>query len=295
MRKIFSILFICFFASVQGQELNCRVIVNYDKITNTNNQIFKNLESSLNDFVNKTAWTEKTYKAAEKINCTMFITLNSYDATNFEANIQVQCSRPIYNSSFTTPLLNINDKDFSFQYTEYQNLFYSPNSYESNLISTIAFYSYIILGVDAESFDLDSGTDYFQSAQQIVSLAAPSGGAGWSQTDKIQNRYYLVNNLLSATFQPFREAMFQYHFNGMDNMSKDLKESKEAIINSINTLVAFHEIRPNAYLTRIFFDAKADEIVSIFTGGPSVSLDGLVDKLSRISPTNSSKWANIKQ
>ena len=99
---------------------------------------------------------------------------------------------------------------------------------------------------------------------------------------------------MSATFKPFREAMFQYHFNGMDNMSKDLKGSKEAIINSINTLVALHEIRPNAYLTRIFFDAKADEIVSIFTGGPSVSLDGLVDKLSRISPTNSSKWVNIK-
>ena len=295
MRKIFSILFICFFASVQGQELNCKVIVNYDKITNTNNQIFKTLESSLNDFVNKTAWTEKTYKANEKINCTMFITLNSYDANNFDASIQVQCSRPIYNSSFTTPLLNINDKDFSFQYTEFQNLFYSPNSYESNLISTIAFYSYIILGVDAETFDLDSGTDYFQSAQQIVGLAAPTGGAGWSQTDKTQNRYYLVNDLLSTTFKPFREAMFQYHFNGMDNMSRDLKGSKEAIINSINTLTALHEIRPNAYLTRIFFDAKADEIVSIFTGGPSVSLDGLVDKLSRISPTNSSKWINIKQ
>lgn len=295
MRRIFSILFICFFAILQGQELNCKVIVNYDKITNTNNQIFKTLESSLNDFVNKTAWTEKSYKVNEKINCTMFITLNSYESNNFDANIQVQCSRPIYNSSFTSPLLNINDKDFSFQYTEYQNLFYSSNSYESNLISTIAFYSFIIIGVDAESFELDGGTDYFQSAQQIVGLSAPTGGAGWSQTDKTQNRYYLVNDLLSPTFKPFREAMFQYHFNGMDNMSKDLKGAKEVIVNSINTLVTQHEIRPNAYLTRIFFDAKSDEIVSIFSGGPNISIDGLVDKLSRISPTNSSKWINIKQ
>ncbi|MEO0036861.1 MAG: hypothetical protein RIQ59_72 [Bacteroidota bacterium] len=294
MRKIFSILFVCLFAVTQSQELNCKVIVNYDKITNTNNQIFKSLETSLNEFVNKTAWTEKTYKPNERINCSMFITLNSYDSNNFEATIQVQSSRPVYNSSFTTPVLNINDNDFNFQYVEFQNLFYSPNSYESNLISTIAFYSYIILGADAETFDLDSGVDYFQSAQQILNLAAPTGGAGWSQTNKTNNRYYLVNDFLSTTFKPIREVMFQYHFNGLDMMHKDLKTSKEAILSSFNSLSALHEIRPNAYLTRIFFDAKADEIVSIFTAGPSVSLDGLVDELSRISPTNSSKWANIK-
>jgi hypothetical protein len=294
MRKIYSLILVCFFVTIQAQELNCRVIVNYDKITNANTQIFKSLETSLNDFVNKTAWTEKSYKDNEKISCTMFITLNSYDSNNFEASIQVQSSRPIYNSTMSSPLLNINDKEFSFQYVEFQNLFYNPNSYDSNLISTIAFYSYIILGVDSESFALDSGTDYFQSAQEIVSIAAPSGGKGWSQSEKTQNRYYLINDLMSTTFRPYREAMFQYHFNGMDNMNKDLKTSKEAIVNAINTLAQLHGVRPNAYLTRIFFDAKADEIVSIFSGGPSIPIDGLVDKLSRISPTNSSKWNNVK-
>jgi len=294
MRNIFSILLICLFATAQSQELNCKVIVNYDKITNANNQIFKSLETSLNDFVNKTAWTEKTYKDNEKISCTMFITLNSYESNNFEATIQVQASRPVYNSSFTTSILNINDKDFNFQYIEFQNLYYSPTSYDSNLVSTIAYYCYIILGVDAETFAVDSGSGYFQSAQEIVSLASATGGKGWSQTDKTQNRYYLVNDLLSTTFRPYREAMFQYHFNGLDNMYKDLKTSKEAIVKSINTLSAVHNARPNAYLTRIFFDAKADEIVSIFSGGPSVTIDGFVDKLSQISPTNSSKWVNIK-
>lgn len=294
MRKIFSLILICCFATIKAQELNCKVIVNYDKITNANNQIFKSLETALNEFVNKTAWTEKTYKDNEKISCTMFITLNSYDSNNFEASIQVQASRPIYNSSFSAPIINVNDKDFNFQYIEFQNLFYSPSSYDSNLVSTIAFYSYIILGVDAETFKLDSGANYFQSAQEIVSLAAPAGGKGWSQTDKTQNRYYLVNDLLSTTYKPYREAMFQYHFNGLDAMYKDLKSSKEAIINSINTLSTLHEAKPNAYLTRIFFDAKSDEIVSIFSGGPSVNIDGLVDKLSRISPTNATKWVNIK-
>lgn len=294
MRKIFSLIFVCFFAFSQAQELNCKVTVNYDKITNANTQIFKNLETSLNDFVNKTAWTEKTYKDNEKISCNIFITLNSYDSNNFEASIQVQSSRPIYNSSLSSPMLNINDKDFSFQYIEFQNLFYNPNSYDSNLVSTIAFYSYVILGVDAESFALDSGTPFFQSAQEIVSLAAATGGKGWSQSEKTQNRYYLINDLMSTTFRPYREAMFQYHFDGMDNMSKDLKTSKETIAKAINTLSQLHGVRPNAYLTRIFFDAKSDEIVSIFSGGPSVPIDGLVDKLSRISPTNSSKWTNVK-
>jgi len=294
MHKFFSFILLFSATLAQSQELNCKVIVNYDKITNANNQVFKSLETSLNDFVNKTAWTEKAYKDNEKISCTMFITLNSFESNNYEASIQVQSSRIVFNSTYSSPLLNINDKDFNFQYTEFQNLFYNPNSFDSNLISTVAYYCYMIIGVDAESFSLDSGTPYFQSAQEIVSLAAPTGGKGWSQSDKTQNRYYLVNDLLSSTFKPYREAIYQYHFNGLDNMNKDLALSKTAIVASINTLVGLYEVRPNAYLTRVFFDAKSDELVSIFSGGPSVALDGLVDKLTRISPTNSSKWGNIK-
>jgi len=294
MRSILILVFLFLFADVQSQELNCKVIVNYDKITNVNTQIFKSLETSLNDFVNKTVWTEKTFKENEKISCTYFITINSFENNNIEASIQVQSSRPIYNSSFSSPILNINDKDFSFQYVEFQNLFYNPNSYDSNLVSVIAFYSYMIIGVDAESFSVDSGTPFFQLAQEIVSIAAPTGGKGWSQTEKTQNRYYLVNDIMSTTFRPLREALFLYHFNGLDNMHKDLKTSKEEIVSAINKLSSVHSVRPNAYLTRIFFDAKSDEIVSIFSGGPSVTIDGLVDKLSKISPTNSSKWVNIK-
>jgi len=294
MCKFFSLFSICFFINLHAQELNCKVIVNYDKVTNVNSQVFKTLESSLTEFVNKTSWTEKAYKDNEKINCSMFITINSSDSNNFDASIQVQCSRPVYNSSFTTPLLNINDKDFAFQYTEFQSLFYNPNSFDSNLISTIAYYCYIIIGVDAETFALDSGADYFVSAQGIVNLASATGGKGWAQSDKPENRYYLVSDLLSTTFKPYREAMFQYHFNGMDSMSKDLKRSKEEIITSINTLSSLQIVRPNAYLTRVFFDAKSDEILSIFSGGPNIDIEGLVDKLSRLSPLNSSKWMNIK-
>lgn len=294
MRKILLLLAFFSITFVKAQELNCTVVVNADKVTNVDKQIFKSLERSLNDFVNKTAWTEKSYKDFEKINCSMFITVNSFENNNFDTTIQVQSSRPVYNSSYTAPILNINDKDLAFQYIEFQNLTFNPNNYESNLISTIAFYAYIIIGVDAETFSVDSGTPFFQLAQNVASNAIPSGVASWSQSDKTQNRYYLISDLLSPTYKPYREAMYQYHFNGLDKMSSDLKASKQAISNSINSLRTVYDLRPSAYLLRIFFDAKSDEIVSIFTGGPTIPIDDLIDNLNRISPTNVGKWSSIK-
>lgn len=294
MRNYLSLLLFFVFALSQGQELNCTVVVNYDKLPNANPQLFKNLEKSISDFVNKTAWTEKTYKDNEKIMCSMFITLNSYDSNNYEAQIQVQASRPVYNSTYTSPILNINDKNFNFNYIEFQNLLFNPNSYDSNLISTLAFYSYIILGVDAETFALDSGSPYFQSAQDIANLGMPSGDKGWSQSEKAQNRFFLISDITSPTYQPYKEAMYQYHFQGLDNMSKNLKDAKMAIVNSIETLTSLQNVRPNSYLVRIFFDAKADEIVSIFTGGPSVAVDKLLENLNKVSNLNASKWSKIK-
>jgi hypothetical protein len=279
---------------VHSQELNCTVTVNSDKVATTNNQIFKNLEKSLNDFMNKTTWTEKGFKPNERISCSVFIILNGGENNQYEASIQVQSSRTIFNSSYASPVLNINDKDFNFSYIEFENITYNPNSYDSNLISVLSFYAYMILGADAETFEPDGGTPYFVIAQDIVNLALPGGAKGWSQTEKKQNRFYLVNDILSPTFKPYRDAMFSYHFLGLDQMTKDIKSSKESIINSIITLAELNATRPNAFLTRVFFDAKADEIVSIFSGGPSVTVTELVDKLGRISPLNSDKWSKIR-
>ncbi len=282
------------FTFAQSQELNCLVKVNSDKVASTNNQIFKNLERSLNDFMNKTVWTDKNYKQNERILSSVFITVNTNVDNIFEATIQVQSSRTIFNSSYSSPVLNINDKDFNFSYIEFENITYNPNSYDSNLVSVLAYYAYMIIGADAETFSPGSGTPYFVTAQEIVNLALPSSSKGWSQTEKKQNRYYLVNDILSPTYQPYRDALFSYHFLGLDEMTTDLASSKETIMNSINTLAELNNNRPNAYLTRVFFDAKADEIVSIFSGGPKVEMADLLDKLNKISPTNSTKWSQIK-
>jgi len=294
MRKFLIVIVLLSVTFAQSQELNCKVVVNSDQVATTNNQIFKNLETSLNDFMNKTVWTESKFKPNEKILCSMFININSGESNRFDASIQVQSSRTIFNSTYSSPVLNINDKDFNFSYIEFENITYNPNSFDTNLISVMAFYAYMIIGSDAETFAPDSGTPYFVIAQEIANLALPSGAKGWAQTENRQNRYYLVNDLLSPTYKPYRDAMYSYHFNGLDEMHTDLKSSKETIINAINTLAEININRPNAFLTRVFFDAKADEIVSIFSGGPSVPVADLVDKLGRISPLNSSKWSQIK-
>ena len=294
MRNYFSYLLVLSICFAQAQELNCKVSVNYSKVSATNVQVFKTLETSLNDFINKTAWTEKKYNSNEKINCSMFLLIDEYDSNNFKATLQVQSSRTVFNSTYESPILNVNDKDFVFRYVEFENLIYNPTSYESNLVSIIAFYSTLIIGLDAESLARNGGDEYFQKAQDITLLAAQGGYKGWSQADGNQNRFFLINDLVSSSFAPYKAAINQYHYQGLDKMSEDLKAGKEEVKNSIIALSKLYSVRPNAYLLRVFFDAKADEIVSVFSGGPSIPIADLVDVLNRISPTNSNKWSKIK-
>jgi hypothetical protein len=294
MRKFFLLSMLLIASLTNAQELNCTVTVNYDKITNANNQIFKTLQTSLNDFVNKTAWTEQAYKQNEKINCAMFITINTYDSNQFQATLQVQSSRPIYNSSYSSPVLNINDKDFSFKYVEFENLTYSPNSFDSNLMSVLAFYSYLIIGSDVESFIPNGGNEYFQKAQEIVTLAASSGYKGWAQSEGNQNKFFLINDILSPNLSAYKEFLFAYHFEGLDEMNTDVKKSKEIMKDALMNVSKIYDVRPSSYLLRTFFDAKSDEIVSIFSGGPAIPITDLLEKLNKVSPTNSSKWSQIK-
>lgn len=294
MHKWIGLLLIMFSFSMKGQELNCTVKINFDRITDANPQIFRTLETSLTDFVNNTRWTTRNFGRNERIDCSMFINVSAFDSNAFTATLQVQSSRPVYNSTYATPILNFNDKDFSFRYNEGEQLYYNPNSFDSNLISVIAYYANIIIGLDADSYALNSGTEYYEVAQNIQSLAEGKGYKGWSQQDGNQNRYFLVNDLLSNTYTPFRESLFEYHFGALDTMADNQKAGKEKIIASLKTLAKVQSVRPNAFLTRVFFDAKSDEIVSMFSGGPSVTITELVDTLNRISPMNSSKWGRIR-
>lgn len=294
MKKIVSFLLLLFVGVVQAQQLNCSVQINSDKIASTNNQIFKNLQISISDFVNKTDWTGEEYKQHEKIDCSMVVIVNTYDSNQFSATLQVQSTRPIFNSTYASPVFNFNDNDFSFRYIEFENLQFNPNSFDSNLVSVLAYYSYMILGFDADTYTLMGGNKNYETAQQIMSVSQQSGYKGWSQSDNNQNRYFLVSDVLSGTFDAYREALYQYHREGLDLMSSDQKAAKEKVMVAVNTLSKIYKVRPNAFLTRVFFDAKVDELVSILSGGPRVSMSETIDTLNKLSPLNVSKWSTIR-
>lgn len=291
--KLVTFLVFLIFGFTQAQQLNCTVTINTERLSNANQQVFKTLQTALSEFVNKTDWTGDALKQNERINCSMYITLSSASSGQFAGTIQVQSSRLIYNSSYSSPIFNFSDKDVSFRYTEYESLLFNPSTFDSNLVSMISFYSYIILGLDADTFQLGSGDRYFEIAQNICNVAQQGGSKGWNQSDGLQNRYFLINDLLSPTYSDLRKTAFGYH-SGLDIMSQDLKGAKEKIKSSILLIGKLNSVKPNAFLTRVFFDAKSDEIVSIFSGGPSIAITDLTETLGKVSPLNGVKWSQIK-
>lgn len=293
MRKLMLFLAILTSFGAWAQELRCEVVVNAQQTGNENVQVFKTLERQLTEFVNNTEWTKNTYKTQERINCSMVITINDYNSDAFQGTIQVQASRPVFDSSYSTPTYNFNDRDFNFQYLEFQNLVFNPNQFESNLVSVIAFHVYMILGIDAESFVPNGGDEYFKQAQTIVNYSQQLNTKGWKLEDGQQSRYALIDNILSPTFKEYRTVLYNYHRNGLDVMSTDAKAGKNAIANGLKELKVMNGRRPNSFLMRVFFDAKADEIEQIFSDGPTVNVAELIEILTKISPTRSSQWRNI--
>ncbi|HIC31447.1 MAG TPA: DUF4835 family protein [Flavobacteriaceae bacterium] len=290
---IFLILITCN-VSLFAQEFNANVVVNAQLTGNENLQQFKTLENQLKEFISNTKWTNKTFQPQERINCNLVININEYSGNNYSATLQIQSSRPVFGSTYTTPVYNINDKDFSFEYVEFQNLIYNPNQYVSNLISVLSFHVYMILGMDADSFKKNGGDTYFKQAQNISNFSQQTGYSGWKLEDGLQSRFALIDNLMSPTYKEFREVMYNYHRRGLDQMSANLKDAKNEIALALLNFKEMNRRRPNSYLARIFFDAKAEEIEQVFSSGPSVDIVDLVDTLNKVAPMHSSKWRNIK-
>ncbi|MBE0423388.1 MAG: DUF4835 family protein [Lutibacter sp.] len=295
MRKIVQLLSVLFFTvQLNAQELKCTIAVNADKIPGSNKQIFKTLENSINEFVNQKRWTNFNYSPQERINCNFTLTILEQSGDDFKGHIQIQSSRPVYNSTYLTPVFNFKDDNFSFKYVEYEPLQFNENQFESNLSSIISFYVYTILGMDADTFSLNGGTAYFTKAQNIVVQSQQSGYFGWNQSDGTKSRFTLVDNILAPTYSLFRSSLYTYHLKGLDVMHLDKKNAKQKIASAIGMLKTIYDSRPNAVLLRVFMDAKADEIVSIFSDGPNYDAFKLKEDLLKISPLNAAKWNDIK-
>ena len=294
MRRI--LLFFIFLSSItiSSQELNCQVTVNFDQVSGSNRQVFTTLETAISEFVNQKKWTDKTVKSQERINCAMNIIITKRDNNTFEGSIQIQSTRPVYGTSYETPILNIRDNDFNFKYNEFDQFIYNPTRFDSNLISTIVFYTYIILGVDADSFALNGGETYLKEAENVTLQAQQSGLAAWSNQVGVQNRFQMIDNLLSPGLNQFRSVLYTYHRKGLDVLTGDAKIAKQSLENTIITLDRlFNKVIGNPLL-RLFFDAKADEIVNLYSDGPNTrSKQRLLAVLQKISPNNSSKWRKI--
>lgn len=291
---IFFFFFIAFTHFVSAQELNCTFTIDAVQTGQPNLQLFKTLETQLKEFVNNTKWTDKNFKNQERIDCNMTLVINSLDGENFNGTLQIQSSRPIFDSTYDSPVYNYFDRQVSFRYKEYEPLNFNINSAESNLVSIIAFHVYSILGLDADTYSPGGGEPYFQIAKQIVNTAAGGNYVGWKAKDGNQSRYQFNDALLSTVYKEYHDALYEYHRKGLDLMASQPKEAKLKIADAIGLLKGINDRRPNSYLLRTFFDAKTNEIQSIFSGGPQVEIVQLVENLNRMAPTKRSNWAEIK-
>lgn len=294
MRNIlFSVFLLVVALGASAQELNCAITVNSDQVGQTNQQIFRTLERSLNDFVNKTKWTNKVYRENERVNARMFITVTQYESDRFEANIQIQSTRPVFNTTYESPVFNYKDNSFNFQYQEFQPLVYNPNNFDSNLVGVISYYVYVILGLDADTFSLEGGSDFYRQAQNIVTQAQSFSYSGWSQETGDRSRFELVDNLLSNSFREYRIAMYNYHRKGLDILADNNSTGKQIIAGSLRLFETLISRRPNAFLIQTFFDAKSEEIQNIFSDGPKVDIVKLKETLNKVAPFYSGTWNEI--
>lgn len=278
---------------ILAQELNCKVTVIAKLTGNENNAVFNNLERQLNEFINNTKWTNTELLPQERINCNMVLTINNYQNDNFSAGLQISATRPVYNSTYTTTTYNYNDKSFNFKYLEFQNLIYNAQQFESNLISVFAFHVYLILATDADTFKLNGGDAYYKQAQTIANYSQQLAGQGWRLEDGLQSRFALITDVTSSTFKEYREALYSFHRLALDTMSDNPENSKLEITKVITSLKQLHNRRPNSFLMRIFFDAKADEIKEILSDGPVIDLSQTVNNLNIIAPIHGQKWRKI--
>ena len=295
MRRIITI-FICVLSvfTTQAQELNCSVSIDAAQTGQPNLQLFRTLETQLKEFVNNTKWTDRVYKNQERIDCNMSLVISNMDGDSFSATLQVQSSRPVYGSTYDTPVYNYFDRQVSFKYKEYEPLNFNINTFDSNLVSVMAFHVYTIIGLDTDTFVENGGEPYFEIAKQITNTAAGSSFSGWKASDGNQSKYRYNDAILSTVYKEYHQALYDYHRKGLDIMSSNPKEAKQKIADAITLLKGINDRRPNSFLVRTFFDAKSDEIQSVFTGGPQVDIAQLVENLNRMAPTKRSNWSEIK-
>ncbi len=296
MKKILILISVVFMSTIlSAQELDCRIQINHSKLQGTtNDKLFQTMQQELYEFVNNTAWTKHVYSKDERIECNIFITIEEQISSDeFKGKIQVTSSRPVYGASYLSPVLNHLDNNFQFKYVEFEPLEFNPNSFTNNLTSVLAYYCYIIIGMDYDTFSSNGGTPYFQIAEKIVQNAQTSPEAGWKAFENLKNRYWLAENLLNDQYSGMRDFMYTYHRQGMDRLGEKPTEARASIEQAIENLKTVQRRKPGSFLMSIYTTAKGDEIVNIFSQGFPDEKARVYNIMKEVDPANTTKYEKI--
>ncbi len=299
MKRIFFFLifFACFFKTTDAQELNCQIDVIYPQIQGVNTAIFDQMEQDIFEFMNNRKWTNDKFTIEERIKCSLILNITEARASSntYRAELQIVSTRPVFNTDYESPILNIKDINMVFDYFQNTQYNFNADNFQNNLVSVLAFYAYMIIGYDYDTFELNGGTPYFQQAQRIVQSAQVSNFPGWKAFEGDKNRYWLVEDILHKTFVPLRSTLYQYHREGLDVMSDKTQVGRQKILAAIQGFNQIHRIKPMAYVTQTFFLAKSDEIVNVFKEAPAPERNTAYETLSKVDPGNISKYDKMQK
>lgn len=301
MRKIFYIAcMLCAINIANAQEINCAVTINSDKIEGSNKQVYETLKASIEEYMNQNRWTNMTYADQEKIECSMLIVVNSVADNFYQCEMTLQSRRPVYGTTYTTPLLNFKDNAFNFTYQEFDRLDYQQNQFTTNLTAMLAYYCYLIIGHDQDSFQRLGGQPFFEACEQIVQACQSTSmdnveAKGWMAFDSNRNRYALINNLLDEAFKKYRNFYYEYHRLGLDEMSGNVANGRARIAEGLPVLKETYRARPATYAINTFLDAKSEELVDIFRKGTDTEKKAVYETLTDIDPTRQQTYDRINE
>ncbi len=278
-----------------SQELNCKVEINADKVQNANKEIFNTLQSAISDYMNTQKWTDAQFGTNEKIECRLYFTINSYDEPNISGDLQIQSMRPVYNSSYTTTIINFKDTKVEFQYELNQPLVYSDVNWESNLTGILNFYAYLIIAMDFDTFSMNGGDAYYEKAANVVRLAQSEGESGWKAFEDPKNRSSVLSAYTDKTTSGIREILYNYHRKGLDEMVISPDKGRAMITQTLSTLKSVYDLAPMSVCISMFKDAKLDELVNVYSKGTTTEKDNVFELLKTLYPTENSRLKKIKE
>ncbi|WP_231491943.1 DUF4835 family protein [Pedobacter sp. Leaf170] len=294
IKRLVCLLFILGFGKLYAQELNARVQLLAPQVSNINKQQLDALQRTLRDFLNNNKFTTETYKAQERIDCNFVITITSWDGgSGYTAEAQIQSSRPVFNSTYNSTLLNMSDKNFDFSYNDGSTIDFSDQNYISNISALLTYYAYTIIGLDKDSFGKMGGSFYFKKAQNIINLAQVSGNTGWRAADGLRNRFWFNENTLNPVFSELRNFIYNYHFKGLDQLTNDDK-GLMPVVSALTELQKMDKQKLGSIFPNVYFAAKAEEITNVLSKLNTQERLKAYNLLSEIDPANIGKYEGLK-